>query len=851
VQLVKRAWWVKAAQWRNWPLLVKLSVVLVVPVVGALVLGVLRVQADVALARSYEDIERIAALRVELVRAVTAVQDERNAAMRGWVDLGRIGENTDSAVARARSAVERTPDLGPDPSQRYDNVVGALDLLPYARNVSDGDGLVVLSAYNAVTNALIEFDRALIGRFPDENLTGSSIALNELQAVREQVGIQHAAGMLGMRDGTLTAGEREMLFEADVRLDDNLRDFRAIAPEQLRALYESTVTGTPVTERQLLVGAARSSAPQFTREAWDSASSATADLLAEVTGQAAQRLRAQSGELATSIGNRAGTESVLLLTLVLLAAGVGGVLGRYLLRSFGVLRRTVLDVAANRLPQAVAAIRAGQSDQVRIEPVPLHTTEEFGQLARAFDRVNEQAVRSAVDEANLRSDLSSIFQNLSRRSQGLVERQLKQLERLEQKADDPEQLSNLFRIDHLATRMRRNNENLMVLSGAPLTRRFTEPVALTDVLRAAVSEVEHYQRALVRSAPGVRIVGYAAGDLIRSVAELIENATTFSPPDSQVVIESRLADDGAVLVDILDEGVGMSDTDLREANERVAAGGGVDVPVSRQMGLFVVGRLTARHGVRVTLSRREGPGLSAAVLIPASLVAAPHAGPSSPAVDGVPAAAAPATRRASRSADGSEPLVRPGSLATVEQVAGRLELAGIHVRLHEFPLASTPASILFTAQTPIHPAPAPPDTTPPNTPPRGTAPPSSTPPSSTPATPAPATRAESGDFTWLNRPLTTSSATPGPPPALTAPPPPSATAPDPGPGGLPKRVPRGQLLAPPLNAAAMAPTVTLPAADLPGAAAQDRPARDAARARGFLNSFQAGIRDSQNRKEER
>ncbi|WP_143229639.1 nitrate- and nitrite sensing domain-containing protein [Actinophytocola xanthii] len=827
---MKRAWWVKAAQWRNWPLLVKLSVVLVVPVVGALVLGVLRVQADVALARSYEDIERIATLRVELVRALTAIQDERNAAMRGWVDLGRIGEQTDLAVARARDAVEQAPDLGTGPSQRYENVVGALDLLPYARKVADGDGLVVLSAYNAVTNAVIEFDRALVGRFPDENLTSASIAVNELQAVREQVGIQHAAGMLGVRDGTLTAGEREMMVEADVRLDDNLRDFRATAPAELRSLYESTVTGTPVTERQLLATAARSSAPQFNREAWDSASSATGDLLAQVTGQAAQRLRAQSGDLATSIGNRAGAESVLLLTLVLLAAGIGGVLGRYLVRSFTVLRRTVLDVAADRLPQAVAAIRAGRSEEARIEPVPLHTTEEFGQLARAFDRVNEQAVRSAIDEANLRSDLSSIFQNLSRRSQGLVERQLKQLEQLEQKADDPEQLSNLFRIDHLATRMRRNNENLMVLSGAQLTRRFTESVPLTDILRAAVSEVEHYQRALVRSAPGVRIVGYAAGDLIRSVAELIENATTFSPPDSQVLIESRLAEDGAVVVEVLDEGVGMSDADLREANERVAAGGGVDVPISRQMGLFVVGRLTARHGIRVTLNRRADAGLSASMLVPTTLVAAASAAPTRPARDGTPVGPLSGVLQTSRSGNGSGPSAGPGSVVAVEEVAGRLELAGIHVRLHDLPLANTPASILFTAQTPVDPAPQ-------NPAPQGPAP------------------GGAGDFTWLNRPLTSSSAAP----QQLAPPPPSETAPEPGPGGLPKRVPRGQLLAPPANPAAnpatnpaMAPTVTLPAAKPPGTGpTADRPARDAARARGFLSSFQAGIRDSQNRKEER
>src|SRR5262249_48002478 len=163
-------------------------------------------------------------------------------------------------------------------------------------------------------------------------------------------------------------------------------------------------------------------------------------------------------------------------------------------------------------------------------------------------------------------------------------------------ADDPDALANLFKLDHLATRMRRNNENLMVLSGMDLGRRVSAPMALPDVLRAAVSEVEHYQRAIVRSAPMVRVIGYAAGDLVRWVAELVENATAFSAPTTQVIITSRLTEDGSVMIDIVDQGIGMGDAELFEANQRVAAGGGVDVPVSRQMGLFVVGRLTARHG---------------------------------------------------------------------------------------------------------------------------------------------------------------------------------------------------------------------------------------------------------------
>ncbi|GAB1509485.1 sensor histidine kinase [Actinophytocola sp. KF-1] len=751
-------WWSAAVQWRNWPLLVKLGVVLVVPVVGALVLGVLRVRADVELAESYASIERVAEVRVQLVRVLSALQHERNEAVGDGKQLAEATAATDAAIRDVTDVIGATSGdqqrIGA--SSDYRDLVGALGSLVAARGqrAANGDGLVVLGGYNAVTSAVLEFDRSLVGRFPDEDLTDTSIALGELQSVREQVSLQQAIGSLALRDDRLSGAARQMMVEAGVRLDDQLGDFRSVAPPALRERYDTTVTGQDVTARQQMVDAARTMGPaqaRFTAERWNAVSDTTIGQLTEVTQLAAGDLRATADDLAESISDRAGLESVLLLAMVLLAAGVGGGLGRYLVRSFTVLRRSALEVANERLPAAVASIRAGDERNAVLEPVPLHTTEEFGQLARAFDAVQDQAVRSAAEEAALRANLANIFTNLSRRSQGLVERQLRLMEQLEQKTDDPDQLASLFKIDHLATRMRRNNENLMVLSGTGTLRRFTEPVPLPDVLRAAISEVEHYERAIVRSAPDVRVVGYAAGDLIRSVSELIENATAFSPPDSVVAIESRLRGDGSVMVDVLDDGVGMGAAELREANHRVSGGGGVDVPISRQMGLFVVGRLTARHGVRVRLSPRAEGGLCASVLVPAALV-----GAAEPALvsASVPAAVA----------------------VSQDDVAGRLESAGISVRLPELPQATTPASILFAASTP-------------------------------------ATISGTG-FGWLNTP-------PGGTPQIAA----GAPVAEAGPDGLPKRVPKGQLLAP-------------PARPQPSTGAK----RDAARARGFLSGFQSGVR---------
>src|SRR4029079_11050239 len=260
---------------------------------------------------------------------------------------------------------------------------------------------------------------------------------------------------------------------------------------------------------------------------------------------------------------------------------------------------SALDVAQRRLPQAVESMRSGGVPDVTVEPVPLHTRDEIGEVARAFDEVHDQALRLAADQAALQSSVSNMFVNLSRRSQGLVERQLQLIEQLESNEQDPDQLSNLFQLDHLATRMRRNSENLLVLAGTDLAKRNVAPVPLVDVLRAAVSEVEQYQRVVVQAPPTASIAGRAGSDLVHLLAELPANATPFSPPESQVVMSTTRSPDGVIVIEISDRGVGMADDELADANTRLVGPSGVDVSASRRMGLFVVGRLAARHGIGV------------------------------------------------------------------------------------------------------------------------------------------------------------------------------------------------------------------------------------------------------------
>ncbi len=337
--------------------------------------------------------------------------------------------------------------------------------------------------------------------------------------------------------------------------------------------------------------------------------------------------RMQTVELGVARVLQRGAERAALFTGILTAAILIIVLiatfalARSLVLPLRRLREGALDIAAVQLPERVRQLGETPDSATSLDVAPIDVTsaDEIGQVARAFDQVHAEAVRLAGNEALLRRSFNAMFISLSRRSQSLIERLVRMIDSLEQNEEDPRRLSNLFTMDHLVTRMRRNSENLLLLAGHEGARKWSEPVPLSDVTRAAISEIEQYNRVALKIQPGVMIPGPAVSDIVHLLAELIENATVYSASDTQVLVSVQALASGGVLIQVSDSGVGISEARLAEINQRLDDPPAIDESVSRHMGLFAVARLAERHGVRVRLRAGNPQGLTALVWLPDSL----------------------------------------------------------------------------------------------------------------------------------------------------------------------------------------------------------------------------------------
>jgi signal transduction histidine kinase len=307
------------------------------------------------------------------------------------------------------------------------------------------------------------------------------------------------------------------------------------------------------------------------------------------------------------------------LVLVLL---VTLMVARSMVRPLRRLEAAALDVAGARLPEEVRALGAvgDPGPPSPVMPVDVRSTDEIGQVARAFDRVHREALRLAGEEARRRRSVSAVSAGFFRRSHSLLERLLRLIDSLERSEDDPGRLASLFQIDHLVTRMRRNSDSALVLAGHERSGDWTDTVTLVDVLRAAVSEIEQYNRVVLDIQHGDWVSGGAVADTVHLLAELLENATAYSPKTTQVIVSGQAMRDGGVLITVTDAGPGMPEEFLAQINWQLANPPTADLVLTRHMGLFAVAHLAARHGIEVALETPPDGGTTAEVYLPATLV---------------------------------------------------------------------------------------------------------------------------------------------------------------------------------------------------------------------------------------
>lgn len=628
---------------RDWRVRSKLAAILLIPTLTALVLGTLRVVDDAQEATEFQHTADQVAFAVKVTTVVHELQNERSLAVARIASANQLLQTgLDSQIAKVDREVTdlrnsaATLSYDDDATKdRYARGIQRLDALrPLRAAFTTANGLpdiTVMTAYSGILDALIELGREVTTSVTDRDvlrLGTSTQAISEAKefTTRSDAELQIAA-FRGNFPGDLLDQTRASASSADA----SVSAFLANADDDQRQLYNDTYSGPEVDDRRRIQTAAFSlaqlgDAPNLDPTALSKDSTVSADKLHAVESNLLAQLKTRSDDLATAAVNSAWVGGAVVLAALAAAIALMLIVARLMLRPLRILRKTALDVAYTRLPETVQAILddpdpVGASKKA-VQPVPITSRDEIGEVARSFDIVHEQAVKMAAEQALLRENVNGIFVNLSRRSQRLVERQLGVIDRLEADEQDPDHLASLFELDHLATRLRRNGESLLVLSGAGLAKSVPKPVPAADVIGAAVSEIEQYARIEVGIVPDVAVQGLAIHDLVHVLAELLDNATYFSEPETKVIVRAVVTRRKALAIQVTDHGVGMSDERLAEVNGRLAEPPDLDVSVTRRMGLYVVSRLAKRHGIEVRLRENEDieGGVIARVVVPAELL---------------------------------------------------------------------------------------------------------------------------------------------------------------------------------------------------------------------------------------
>ncbi|MDH2392541.1 nitrate- and nitrite sensing domain-containing protein [Streptomyces sp. HNM0663] len=648
----------------------KIISLLTVPVVSLLALWGFATVTTVQEASALHRLQTADALVGEPVAAaVAALQDERRAAVRQLAApsderataFEEESRRTDRAVARLRLDGEHTVAVGGDVPP---GVAGRLEAF-----VEQADGLRPLRARVAAHKPGGTAQEAG-GQAGKDSGSGNGGGSGETAwaAAYEQYteAVTAAFGVVGALSGTQGAGTAgagadarvllefarsgELLAREDAlltaaRLDNSfaaprLREFTGAVAAR-RTLAESAAPDLPAPQRAawreltaqsayrrlqraedttLAAAAGRDAARGVSASSWEDAHTAVRDRLRAIEADARHAAADRADPVAGGVLTAAGGAVLLGLAAVAASLAVSVHIGRGLVVELVGLRNTALEIARRKLPEAMGRLRAGQEIDIEAEaPQGPAAGDEIGQVGEALGTVHRAALSAAVERAELAGGISGVFVNLARRSQILVHRQLALLDTMERRADDPDELGDLFRLDHLTTRMRRHAESLIILSGAAPGRGWRTPVPLTSVVRAAVSEIEDYARVEAHQLPETAISGAAVADVTHLLAELVENAAQFSPPHTRVRVSGEPVGNGYAL-EVEDRGLGMGKEALAEANRRLAESETLDLFDSDRLGLFVVSRLAFRHDIRVSLRTSPYGGTTAVVLLPTALL---------------------------------------------------------------------------------------------------------------------------------------------------------------------------------------------------------------------------------------
>jgi HAMP domain-containing protein len=668
---------------RNAPLRSKLIVTLVGPLLALMVLAAVVIRSSLVESEKAARVNERARFAGKLAPLIHELQAERSLSS-SYVAGGRRGSPAQldrerfavDEVATTYRAAARGLDLGGDSGlrERVGYAMRELDKLPVQRaavdagpihrnqavepeieegevegelNVNESHGPIedppeAIEQYTDTINDLLDINTEIAPGSNNERLIEAVRASVALARAKEFA--DHQRGLLSdvfSRHGFAPGQYGKLTSLAAVEVIYVAQFESAATPRQLD-LYRKAVQGPEVERVERMRDQAVETGGQGrvpgAAAAWFQASSVRLDRLRGVEQRLSADVVATSASIKAGADRRALLYTLLLLAALALSVGLSLATARSLIRRLGRLKDVAHDVAERKLPGVVSRLREGESLDLAAEsatPIDAHARDEIGQLGEAFNFVHRAAVQLAGREAALRRSVGDMFLNLARRSQSLVERQLELIGHLGSR-DLGDAMVELSELDHLAGRMRRNAENLIVLSGAAPARRWRGPVDVGDIVTAAIDEVREHGRVATMPIQPTLVAGRAASDVVRLLAELLENALSFSAPDTKALVAGQ-ALPTTYLLEIEDQGIGMSDEQLAELNHRLWKPPDVDLAHAKMLGFFVVGQLAARHGIKVQLRRSRHGGVAALVLLPANLIVRsetlPRTGPSDVAPD--------------------------------------------------------------------------------------------------------------------------------------------------------------------------------------------------------------------------